>query len=251
MPLARLFARSRSPYRPRPEILHHVAAPSRLRFTPKSSMKAKTNDADSAAGGTEPAVDATPVRVSSPASTGGAGTTFEQHVGAYWLAQLLVGAIPPIVIGTTVAEVSFQTERLGWHTDDFLVVCTSGGVSRHLAGHVKRKFTVSASNLECVQVVTDFWRDFSASHFSKDHDRFALVTLRGTNTLLQHFVGLLDCARAARDGIEFEQRLATAGLISTTAVRYCGELTKIIGDDEGRSRHGRRHLAVPVHSPRA
>ena len=34
-------------------------------------------------------------RVSSPAATGGAGTTFEQHVGAYWLVQLLVGAIPP------------------------------------------------------------------------------------------------------------------------------------------------------------
>lgn len=169
-----------------------------------------------------------------PASTGGAGTTFEQHVGAYWLAQLLVGAIPPIAIDTTVAEVSFQTERLGWHTDDFLVVCTSGGVSRNLAGQVKLSFTVSASDRECVHAVTDFWKDFNASHVSKDHDRLALVTLRGTNTLLKHFVGLLDCARAARDGIEFEQRLATEGLISTTAVRYCGELKKIIGDDEGK-----------------
>ena len=197
-------------------------------------MNARTNDADSAVGGAAPAVDATMARVSSPASTGGAGTTFEQHVGAYWLAQLLVGAIPPIAIDTTVAEVSFQTERLGWHTDDFLVVCTFGGVSRNLPGQVKRSFTVSASDQECVQAVTDFWKDFNASHFSKDHDRLALVTLRGTNTLLEHFVGLLDCARAARGGVEFEQRLATEGFISDKAVRYCGELQKIIGDVEGK-----------------
>ena len=197
-------------------------------------MNARNNDADSAGGGTAPTVDATTVRVSSPASTGGAGTTFEQHVGAYWLAQLLVGAIPPIAIDTTVAEVGFQTERLGWHTDDFLVVGTSGGVLRNLAGQVKLSFTVSASNQECVQVVTDFWKDFNASHFSKDHDRLALVTLRGTNTLLKHFVGLLDCARAARGGVEFEQRLATEGFISKKAVRYCGELQEIIGDVEGK-----------------
>ena len=204
-----------------------------VRDSPRSpSMNASTNDADSAVGGAAPTVDATTARLSSPASTGGAGTTFEQHVGAYWLAQLLVGAIPPIAIDSTVAEVSFQTERVGWHTDDFLVVGTSGGVSRNLPGQVKRSFTVSTSDRNCVQTVTDFWRDFNASHFSKDHDRLVLVTLRGTNTLLDHFVGLLDCARAARDGVEFDQRLATRGFISGTAVRYCGELQKIIGDIE-------------------
>ena len=197
-------------------------------------MNARTNDADSAVGGSAPAVDATTARVSSPASTGGAGTTFEQHVGAYWLAQLLVGAIPPIAIDTTVTEVSFQTERLGWHTDDFLVVCRFGGVSRNLAGQVKRSFKVSSSDPECVQAVADFWKDFNASHFSKDHDRLVLVTQRGTKTLLEHFVGLLDCARAARDGVEFEQRLATKGFISDTAVRYCGALRQIIGDVEGK-----------------
>ena len=197
-------------------------------------MDAKSNDADSAVGGAASMGGATAARVSSPASTGGAGTTFEQHVGAYWLAQLLVGAIPPIAIDTTVAEVSFQTGRLGWHTDDFLVVCTSGGVSLNLSGQVKRSFTVSASERECVKAITDFWKDFNASHFSKDHDRLALVTLRGTNMLLRHFVGLLDCARAARGGVEFEQRLATEGFISDTAVRYCIGLQEIIGAAEGK-----------------
>jgi hypothetical protein len=62
-------------------------------------------------------------RVSSPISTGGEGVFFEQHVAAYWLAQLLVRSIPPILTDRGVTEVHFQTEHLGFNTDDFLIVC--------------------------------------------------------------------------------------------------------------------------------
>ncbi len=175
-------------------------------------------------------------RVSSPASTGGAGTLFEQHVAAYWLAQLLVRAMPPILMDTVVAEVNFQTEHLGWQTDDFLIVCErTGAAAQKLAGQVKRSFTVSAANDECKKAIQDFWKDFkSPDQFSPADDRLVVVTLRGTNTLLEHFVGLLDCARAARDGAEFEHRLATEGFISDKVVQYCDELRKIIGDFEGK-----------------
>jgi hypothetical protein len=139
-------------------------------------------------------------RTSNPASTGGAGTFFEQHVAAYWLAQLLVRCIPPIQIDTVVAEVHFQTEHLGWQTDDFLIVCERPGAgAQKLAGQVKRSFTVSASDDDCKKAIQDFWKDFNNSdRFSPADDRLVLVTLRGTNTLLEHFVGLLDCARSAR-----------------------------------------------------
>lgn len=175
--------------------------------------------------------------VSSPASTGGAGTFFEQHVGAYWLTQLLVRGIPPILHDCVVVEVNLQTERLGWHTDDFLIVAERGsGNRRKLAGQVKRTFTVSATDDECKKAVQDFWKDFkSPQHFTPDADRFALVTFRGTNTLLEHFSGLLDCARAARDGAEFESRLGTAGLLSAKAVEYCNEIQTIVGQVEGKS----------------
>lgn len=175
-------------------------------------------------------------RTSSPASTGGAGTFFEQNVAAYWLAQLLVRCIPPILIDTSVAEVHFQTERLGWQTDDFLILCERPGATpQKLAGQVKRSFTVSARDDDCKKAIQDFWKDFkSRDRFSPVDDRLVLVTLRGTETLLRHFVGLLDCARAARDGAEFERRLATKGMISNKAVQYCGELQKIIGDVEGQ-----------------
>lgn len=113
-------------------------------------------------------------------------------------------AIPPVLIKTTVAQVHFQTEHLGWHTDDFLIDCElPGAVTQKLVGQVKRSLTVSAADDECKKAIQDFWKDFKNSdRFSPADDRLLLVTLRGTNTLLEHFVGLLDCARAARDGAE-------------------------------------------------
>ena len=176
-------------------------------------------------------------KISSPVATGGAGTFFEQHVDAYWLAQLLVRAIPPILHDCTVVEVHFQTEHLGWNTDDFLVVGENGsGSRRKLVGQVKLRFTVSSADEECKKAVQDFWKDFKNSQqFSSAADRFALVTLRGTHILLEHFSGLLDCSRAARDGDEFEHRLRTTGFLSAKSVHYCDEIRKIIGESEGKS----------------
>lgn len=173
-------------------------------------------------------------RVSSPASTGGAGTFFEQHVNAYWLAHVLVGAIPPILTDCMVKEVYLQTERLGWHTDDFLVVAhnESGSIKR-LVGQVKRTFTVSIHDADCVKAIEDFWQDFKkAQPFSLNTDRFILVTLRGTNTLLESFSGLLECSRVAHNGIEFADRLATPGLINKKSIEYCNTLCTIIGNFE-------------------
>ncbi|MDE2888633.1 MAG: ATP-binding protein [Gemmatimonadota bacterium] len=173
-------------------------------------------------------------RVSSPAATGGAGTFFEQHVAAYWLALLLVRGIPPILRDCTLDEVFLQTEHLGWHTDDFLVVGqNSSGQRRKLVGQVKRTFRVSANDKECKKTIQDFWKDYrNPQQFAKGSDRFVLVTPRGTNTLLEHFSGLLDCARASRDEAEFERRLSTDGFISTKAIRHCSEIRKIIGESE-------------------
>ena len=175
--------------------------------------------------------------ISSPVSTGGAGIFFEQHVNAYWLALLLVRAIPPILSDCTVEEVHLQTSHLGWHTDDFLICCQDGaGQRRKLASQVKRTFTVSANDPDCKKAIQNFWKDFNDSQkFSHDRDRFALVTRLGTKTLLQHFSSLLDCARDSRDEAEFERRLDTPGFINKESVQYCNAVSKIIGDIDGRN----------------
>lgn len=137
-----------------------------------------------------------------------------------------VRGIPPILDDCTGGEVHLQTERLGWHADDFLIVGQNGsGVYRKLAGQVKRTLTISATDDEFKKAVHDFWQDFKSTQcFSPATDRFALVTLRGTNTLLEHLVGLLDCSRTARDETEFERLLTTPGFLSARAVQYCNEI---------------------------
>ena len=174
--------------------------------------------------------------ISSPISTGGAGTFFEQHVNAHWLALLLVRGMPPILRDCSLEEVHLQTRRLGWRTDDFLICCQDrAGQCRKLAGQVKRTFTVSANNPECKKAIQNFWKDFNNTQkFSPDCDRFALVTRLGTTTLLQHFSSLLDCARASRHKADFEQRLNDRGFINEKSVRYCNEVRKIIGEIEER-----------------
>jgi hypothetical protein len=174
-------------------------------------------------------------RVSSPISTGGEGVFFEQHVAAYWLAQLLVRSIPPILTDTGVTEVHFQTENLGFNTDDLLIVCERNGTANsRLVGQVKRSFTISAADDECRKTIGDFWKDFKkADPFNPMNDRFVLVTLRGTNTLLEKFVGLLDCARGAADAEEFQRRLSLEGFISKRSVHQCNELCLIVSALEG------------------
>lgn len=174
-------------------------------------------------------------RVSSPISTSGDGVFFEQHVSAYWLAQLLVRSIPPILTDAGVTEVHFQTEHLGFNTDDVLVVCVRAGASTaRLVGQVKRSFTISAADDDCKKAIGDFWKDFkNANPFNPQHDRFVLVTLRGTNLLLENFVGLLDCARGAADGEEFQRRLSLNGFISKKSVHQSNELCEIVSALEG------------------
>lgn len=174
-------------------------------------------------------------RVSSPISTGGEGFFFEQHVSAYWLTQLLVRSIPPILTDTGVTAVHFQTEHLGFNTDDFLVDCARAGVTTaRLVGQVKRSFTISAADDECKKAIGDFWKDFKkADPFNPQHDRLVLVTLRGTGTLLKDFVGLLDCARGAADGEEFLRRLSLNGFVSKKSVDHCAKLCEIVSELEG------------------
>ena len=175
-------------------------------------------------------------QVSSPVATGNAGGEFEKHVDAAFLALLLVRGIPPILTDCAVVEVHLQTEHLGWNTDDVLVIGESGvGNRRKLIGQVKRTFTISATNPECIKTITDSWKDFlDKQKFSEADDRFAIITLRGTNTFLAHFAGLLDCARTSRDVADFEHRLTTPGFVHATVVRYLDAIQKIVEEYEGR-----------------
>ena len=173
--------------------------------------------------------------ISSPAATGDAGGHFEQHVDAFSLALLLVGATPPILTNTSVVEVCFQTAHLGWKTDDILIVGETGaGVRRQLAGQVKRTFTVSASNEDCRKTFKGFWDDFQArDQFNASEDRLAIITQHGTTTLLVSFSSLLECARASVDAADFIHRLTLEGMISIKAKQQNEAIKTILTEHTG------------------
>src|SRR4051812_35652657 len=100
--------------------------------------------------------------VASTIATGGSGTFFEQHVNASFLALLLVRAMPPVLTDCSLDEVWFQTEHLGWKTDDVLLVGhAADGTKRRYAGQVKRALTVSNTDEACVKTFAGFWTDFN------------------------------------------------------------------------------------------
>ena len=177
-----------------------------------------------------------PVNIASPAATGGAGTTFEHQVGAVFLALLLTRGIPVVFKDCQVEEVGFQTQRLGWETDDLLVVCSSvQHGQRRLAIQVKRTLHIRASSTDCQETFQGFWKDFNdPDKFEPDHDALVIVTLRGTNTLLEGLGGLLDCARNSSDEADFTRRMATQGLSSRES-RNCGSVIRSIIEDADSS----------------
>jgi hypothetical protein len=172
-----------------------------------------------------------------PASTGGAGTSFEQHVDTAFLALLLVKGIPPCIIDTQVEEVHFQTRHLGWYTDDILIIgrCGDGSI-RRLAAQVKRTFRISSSDEDCSNTIDGAWKDFqSSTRFDKSKDAIAIITQRGSENLLAHFGTLLDLARASLDADDFLRRIGQQGFINKIARNYNHDIRKIIESKNGRT----------------
>jgi conflict system STAND superfamily ATPase len=170
--------------------------------------------------------------VTSPIATGGGGERFEQHLDAFALALLLARSISPIITDATVCEVHFQTRRLGWRTDDLLIVGeVQPGVSRKLAIQAKRDFTIAAADEDCIETIRGMWDDFiDADRFNPDVDRFAVATLHGTSTLLASFTSLLDCARASIDSEDFQRRLKLTKYLSRKAHQQNDALLAILSD---------------------
>jgi hypothetical protein len=154
--------------------------------------------------------------IASVISTGGGGVVFEQHIGAAFLALLLTKAFLPVHSNSIPTRVHFQAKRIGWNIDDLVIEGTdSNSVQHKLAAQVKRTFTVSEADDDCVKTFVAAWADFNnAALFNKSHDALLLVIHLGTNRLLGDFGALLTQARASSTAVEFEARRAGKGLLN-------------------------------------
>lgn len=174
-----------------------------------------------------------PPRVASAASTGGAGTTFEQQTKAYFLALLLNRAIPPILQDCTVAEVRSQSSYLGYATDDLLVTGRrADAATRRLIVQVKRAMTISASDEECEATFAGFWKDYNNPQlFTQGQDCCVLVLQRPTGVIVDGLGTLLECARAAVSSSDFVARLGVPGFVSQVAIRHRDAIKAIVSPE--------------------
>ena len=134
---------------------------------------------------------------SNPFSTGGVGFSFEHCVQAMTLIDLVYGSSTRVFSSCPVQRVEFQTNRLGYETDDMLVqgVDPSIGKRRRLLYQIKRRITFLESNKEWVKCLGDFWKDFNnADLFDWDCDAF-VVAVSGLDKADLHFAEALERLR--------------------------------------------------------
>src|SRR5277367_3772500 len=99
--------------------------------------------------------------VTSPVATGGAGTFYERRVGGALLAVLLVRGTPAFLERCALRRVSFQTRRLGYATDDILLVADDAGGERRALVQCKTSLAATQSDEDFVETIQNAWIDFS------------------------------------------------------------------------------------------
>lgn len=143
-------------------------------------------------------------RLSNPASTGGAGVTYEQRVQALYVLSMLSGGAVELARHERVIELRFQAAVHGYKTDD--LVCTlqdDTGASRRALLQVKREVRAVASDTNFGDALIAAWLDFqNPACFTRDRDRVYLVyeTTRGNSMeALGHLMGLARGSTSAAD----------------------------------------------------
>ena len=134
---------------------------------------------------------------SNPFSTGGGGFAFENCVQALTLIDLVCGSNTRVFASCPVQKVEFQTNRLGYETDDMLVsgVDPSIGKTRRLLYQIKHGIAFLGSQEEWKKCIGDFWSDYNnADLFDRDYDVFvvAVATLSKAD---EHFAKTLSLRR--------------------------------------------------------
>jgi hypothetical protein len=137
--------------------------------------------------------------------TSGAGFTYEDVVGAYYLAKLLRRGHAAGQTGV-VTSVAVQQQGHGNPMDDLVVEFDDVGMRRVLGLQIKTSVTISgaASNDEFRGIITAAAQTQASGTFTKDADKCGLVVDHVTPDALRALKRLIDWAVASPDGAHFE-----------------------------------------------
>jgi len=175
-------------------------------------------------------------RPQSPELSGGAGFTFEDAVGAFYLTALLGESYAPGVESRTVYRVNFQQRNFGEPLDDVIVdfVGVSADEAR-LSLQVKSSLIVSTakSNTDFREVIRDCWLTYQGPTFRKGIDRYGAAVGHIAKDRARTFRLLCDVGRESATTEHFEKRFAKGGNASNDLKTVKKDLVALLAIAKG------------------
>jgi hypothetical protein len=146
-------------------------------------------------------------------STGGGGFNHEDEVEAYYLAQMLIGAIPFGPESGIITKVNFQTRVDGWLLDDLLLTLSGGDRTHRYALSIKSNRQFEADHAAPIGFVRDCWEQLlNAGPMDPTGDYLALAVCGVPAAIMDDFDTLRGLADASEPGT-LESRLQTRGFV--------------------------------------
>lgn len=150
--------------------------------------------------------------VSSPASSGPAGSHFEGQVGAFYLLSLLTGTEPRGLPGTIINCVEFQRAGEGYPLDDVIVHAHDAhGKAVVLEIQVKRSITFAPADNIFRDVVGQISKAAQSPEFSTTRYELAIATSRASQKINGAYQDVLTWAREIGDAVMFMGRINRPG----------------------------------------
>jgi len=144
----------------------------------------------------------------------GAGFTFEDAVGAFYLTALLGEGYAPGVESRTVCRVTLQQRTFGEPLDDVIVdFRDTAGEEARLSLQVKSRLTVSAakSNTDFRDVIRDCWLTYQRPEFRKGIDCYGAAVGDIARVKARALKSLCELARESVTTGHFKKRFAKGG----------------------------------------
>lgn len=150
-------------------------------------------------------------KVASPYSAGGGGSEYEDHVGAYYLAMMLLGAVPRGQNVAAAREIQVQSLYRGEPLDDLIVRSSLPQGEMKLALQIKRDLTFGEKDDTFDDVIHACWITFTEASFVCGFDRFGIALGLYSKTIDEYYKNTLAWARTSTTAADFFLRLSEKG----------------------------------------
>lgn len=169
--------------------------------------------------------------MTSPASSGPAGSHFEGQVGAHYLLSMLTGSEPRGLPGCTIDRVEFQRASEGRPLDDVIVHAHDGqGKAAVLEIQVKRSITFTPSDSVFRSVVDQIVVASRRPDFWNSRYELGIATARTSHKIDGAYQDVLTWARQLGDAATFVNRINRPGSANDDMRAFVGTFRSHLKD---------------------